>query len=60
MGTVLGRFVKVMTFTLVLALLGPVLIVAVLYLITGSAPDFGKINAGSSRASSARSACGSP
>ncbi len=42
MGTVLGRFVKVMTFTLVLALLGPVLIVAALYFITGSTPDLGK------------------
>ncbi len=39
MGTVLGRFVKVMTFTAVLAVLGPVLIVAALYFITGGTPD---------------------
>jgi hypothetical protein len=39
MGTVLGRFVKVMTFTAVLAALGPVLIVAALFFITGSTPD---------------------
>ena len=39
MGTVLGRFVKVMTFTAVLAVLGPVLIVAALYFITGSTPN---------------------
>jgi hypothetical protein len=39
MGTVLGRFVKVMTLTAVLAVLGPVLIVAALYFITGSTPN---------------------
>ncbi|HEX6622220.1 MAG TPA: hypothetical protein VF064_00815 [Pyrinomonadaceae bacterium] len=39
MGTVLGRFVKVLTFTAVLAVLGPVLIVAALYFITGSTPN---------------------
>jgi hypothetical protein len=38
MGTVLGRFVKVMTFTAVLAVLGPVLIVAALFFITGKTP----------------------
>ena len=38
MGTVLGRFVKVMTFTAVLAVLGPVLIVAALFFITGQTP----------------------
>jgi len=45
MGTALGRFVKVMVFAAFLAVLGPVLIVAALYLITGSTPDFGKIDA---------------
>lgn len=45
MGSVLGRFVKVMTFTVVLALLGPVLIVAALFFISGSWPRFGEINA---------------
>lgn len=45
MGTALGRFVKVMVFAAFLAVLGPVLIVAALYFITGSTPDFGKINA---------------
>ena len=35
MGTVLGRFVKVMTFTAVLAVLGPVLIVAGIYFLAG-------------------------
>ena len=44
MGTVLGRFVKVMTFTVVLALLGPVLIVAALYFITGKMPQFDQLN----------------
>ena len=44
MGTVLGRFVKVMTFTAVVALLGPVLIVAVLYLITGNLPNFREVS----------------
>ena len=44
MGSVLGRFVKVMTFTAVLAVLGPVLIVAALYFITGKMPQFDQLN----------------
>src|SRR5918993_116354 len=44
MGTVLGRFLKVMTFTAVLAVLGPVLIVAALYFITGKMPQFDQLN----------------
>jgi len=44
MGTVLGRFVKVMTFTAVLAVLGPVLIVAALYFMTGKTPQFESLN----------------
>ena len=44
MGAVLGRFVKVMTFTVVLALLGPVLIVAALYFVSGKTPRFEQLN----------------
>ena len=44
MGTVLGRFVKVMTFTAVLAVLGPVLIVAALFFITGKTPRLEDLN----------------
>jgi hypothetical protein len=44
MGTVLGRFVKVMTVTAVLALLGPVLIVGALYFITGKTPQLSELS----------------
>lgn len=44
MGAVLGRFVKVMTFTAVLAVLGPVLIVAALYFMTGKTPRLENLN----------------
>ncbi len=37
MGTVLGRFVKVMAFTAVLAVLGPLLIAGAIYFIAGGA-----------------------